>query len=160
MRQAQRVWRNYREHRLEGLLQSKNKGYFGKISFVEVSHLHRFLLDEQAYTLTDIQAYLSGSLSIEYTIGGVFDLCKRLGIKLKTGRPVYYQQYKDDLEFFKKNCRVKKRFSRSGYFVSSQRRTVTNYGLGHVQIQAASGLLRHTVRIPRFVLGMSLYTYI
>ncbi|WP_028666155.1 helix-turn-helix domain-containing protein [Runella zeae] len=103
VRQAQRVWKTYRQHGLEGLLQSKNKGYFGKISFVEVSHLRRYLLDDQAYTLADIQAYLSGSLGLEYTIGGVFDLCKRLGIKLKTGRPVPCKQNRDDLEFFKKN---------------------------------------------------------
>ena len=51
VRQAQRVWKTYRQHGLEGLLQSKNKGYFGKISFVEVSHLRRYLLDDQAYTL-------------------------------------------------------------------------------------------------------------
>jgi transposase len=102
LRQAQRVWKNYQQHGLEGLLEDRKQGYFGKLSFVQISHLRRYLLADQAYTLADIQAYLSGSLGVEYTIGGVFDLCKRLGIKLKTGRPVHAHQNKDELEFFKK----------------------------------------------------------
>lgn len=56
LRQAQRVWKNYQQYGLEGLLENKKQGYFGKLSFVQISHLRRYLLDDQAYTLADIQA--------------------------------------------------------------------------------------------------------
>jgi transposase len=102
LRQVQRVWKNYQHHGLEGILQTRMKGYSGKLSMTQISHLRRYLLDDQASTLADIQAYLAGSLGVEYTIGGVFDLCKRLKIKLKTGRHVHYKQDADALEAFKK----------------------------------------------------------
>lgn len=102
LRQAQRVWKNYQQQGLEPLLITRKTGYFGKLSTVQISHLRRFLLDNQAPTLADIQAYLSDNLGVDYTIGGVFDLCKRLDINLKTDRLVHYQQNKDAPEFFKK----------------------------------------------------------
>lgn len=67
-----------------------------------MSRLGQFLLDDQAQTLADIQAYLAGSLGVEYTIGGLSDLCKRLNIKRKTGRPVNVRQPPGAIEFFKK----------------------------------------------------------
>jgi len=102
LRQAQRIWKTYQQEGLDKLLQSRKGGSFGKLSFSQISHLRRYLLDDQAHTLADIQAYLAGSLGVDYTIGGVFELCKRLRIKLKTGRPVHCQQDSDELIYFKK----------------------------------------------------------
>jgi hypothetical protein len=37
-------------------------------------------MDDQAETLADIQTYLQNNLGVNYTIGGLSDLCKRLKI--------------------------------------------------------------------------------
>jgi hypothetical protein len=64
--------------------------------------LRQFLLDDRAEILADIQAYLQNNLGVSYTIGGISDLCKRLKIKLKTGRPVNVRQQPRAVESFKK----------------------------------------------------------
>jgi transposase len=106
LRQAQRLWKAYQQQGLASLLVPRKATYFGKLSTTQISHLRRFLLDDQAQTLADIQAYLVGSLGIEYTIGGVFDLCKRLKIKAKTGRPVHAHQAPGAVEAYKKSLRT------------------------------------------------------
>lgn len=103
LRQAQRLWQAYQTQGLASLLTARKATYFGKLSTTQISHLRRFLLDDQAQTLADIQAYLKGSLGVEYTIGGVFDLCKRLKIKAKTGRPVHAHQAPGAREAYKKS---------------------------------------------------------
>ena len=102
LRQAQRVWKQYREKGLAVLLRPHTSTYMGKLSTTQMSHLRRFLLDDQAQTLADIQTYLHDRLGISYTIGGVFDLCKRLKIKPKTGRPVHIHQQPGAVETYKK----------------------------------------------------------
>jgi transposase len=106
LRQAQRLWKTYQKLGLASLLEPRKATYFGKLSTTQISHLRRYLLDDQAQTLADIQAYLAGSLGVEYTIGGVFDLCKRLKIKAKTGRPVHAHQVPGAVELYKKNLRI------------------------------------------------------
>lgn len=103
LRQAQRIWKNYQQNGLHKLLSPPQSTYIGKLTTTQISHLRRFLMDNQASTLTDIKNYLSGSLGVNYTIGGVFDLCKRLGIKRKTGRPVHAHQPAGAVEEYKKN---------------------------------------------------------
>ena len=72
-RQAQRVWCLYQQEGLVGLLKKPAWGYWGKLSSVQISHLRQFLLDDQAQTLADIQAYLLRNLGVDYTIGGISD---------------------------------------------------------------------------------------
>lgn len=102
LRQAQRLWKRYRQDGLDALIQTRQAGYLGKLSTTQMSRLRQFLFDDQAQTLAHIQAYLAGSLGVNYTIGGVSDLCKRLKIKRKTGRPVNVRQQPGAIEFFKK----------------------------------------------------------
>ena len=102
LRQAQRLWKRYRQGGLDSLIQTRQAGYMGKLSTTQMSRLRQFLFDDQAQTLANIQAYLAGSLGVKYTIGGVSDLCKRLKIKRKTGRPVNVRQQPGAIEFFKK----------------------------------------------------------
>lgn len=101
LRQAQRLWKTYQQNGLAALIQPRQATYLGKLSTTQISRLRQFLLDDQAQTLADIQAYLAGNLGVEYTIGGVSDLCKRLKIKRKTGRPVNVRQQPGAIEFFK-----------------------------------------------------------
>ncbi len=103
LRQAQRLWKQYREQGLEALIRPRTSTYIGKLSTTQMSHLRRFLLDDEAQTLADIQTYLHDRLAVKYTIGGIFDLCKRLKIKLKTGRPVHVHQPPGAVEDYKKN---------------------------------------------------------
>lgn len=102
-RQGQRIWKRYQTKGIDALIEVKPPTYFGKLSTFHMSRLRQFLLDDQAQTLEDIQAYLLGGLGVSYTIGGVFDLCKRLQIKNKTGRPVHIRQPPGAVEAYKKN---------------------------------------------------------
>ena len=103
LRQAQRIWQNYQQNGLHKLISPPQSTYIGKLSTTQISQLRRFLMNDQASTLLDIKNYLSGNLGVEYTIGGVFDLCKRLGIKRKTGRPVHAHQPAGAVETYKKS---------------------------------------------------------
>ena len=102
-RQAQRLWKRYRAKGLADLLMPAKRLRWGKLSSCQISHLRQFLLDDQAQTLEHIRAYLTGKLGVNYSISGVATLCKRLKIKLKTGRPVNVRQVPGAVEEFKKN---------------------------------------------------------
>jgi transposase len=102
-RQSQRLWSCYMKEGIAGLISTYSERWWGKLSSVQISQLRAFLLSDQAQTLADIQAFLAGNLGVNYTIGGVSDLCKRLKIKLKTGRPVNVRQKPGSVEDFKKN---------------------------------------------------------
>jgi transposase len=101
-RHAQRLWQIYCREGFEGLMTKPSRRGFGKLTSQQISHLRQFLRDNQAQTLEHIQAYLSGSLGVQYTIGGVSELCKRLKIKRKSGRPVNVRQKPGAVELFKK----------------------------------------------------------
>jgi transposase len=103
LRQGQRIWKTYQQSGLQTLITPAQSTYIGKLSTTQISHLRRFLMDDQASTLADIRNYLSGSLGVNYTIGGVADLCKRLSIKRKTGRPVHAHQREGAVEAYKKS---------------------------------------------------------
>lgn len=102
LRQGQRLWKRYQQVGLQALLRPRQATHLGKLSTRQISRLRQFLRDDQAQTLADIQAYLAGSLGVNYTIGGVSDLCKRLKIKRKTGRPTNVGQLPGAVDFFKK----------------------------------------------------------
>ncbi len=101
-RHAQRLWHIYQKGGFQALMVKPARHSLGKLSSVQMSQLRQFLFDDQAQRLEDIQAYLSGSLGVEYTIGGISALCKRLNIKQKTGRPVNVRQKPGAVAFFKK----------------------------------------------------------
>ncbi|MBC3795404.1 helix-turn-helix domain-containing protein, partial [Spirosoma utsteinense] len=103
LRQGQRIWAKYLSEGLEALIEVRSQPYVGKLSFTQISHLRQFLYDDQAHSLADVQAYLAGSHGVNYTIGGVSAVCKRLKIKKKTGRPVHICQMPDAVETYKKN---------------------------------------------------------
>ena len=105
LRQGQRIWKNYQLRGLQELITPPQSTYIGKLSTTEMSHLRRFLEDDQASTLADIKNYIAGSLGVDYTLGGVFDLCQRLRIKPKTCRPVHAHQPAGAIEEYKKNFR-------------------------------------------------------
>ena len=102
-RQAQRLWATYQKKGLDGLISPPNRRGWGQISCQQIAHLRQFLFDDQAQTLDHIQAYLADSLGLDYSISGVSNLCQRLQIKAKTGRPVNVRQKPGAVDAFKKN---------------------------------------------------------
>lgn len=102
-RQAQRLWQSDPKAGLAALMLPPERRGWGKISSQQMSHLRRFLQDDQAQTLAHIQAYLAGSLGLTYSISGVGSLCQRLNVKPETGRPVNVRQAPGAVEGFKKN---------------------------------------------------------
>jgi transposase len=101
-RQSQNLWQLYRKGGLSLLLDLSRQTYFGKLSSAQMSLLRTYLKTDQASSLADIQEWLQNNLQATYTLGGICLLCKRLKIKLKTGRPTNVRQDKDGLESFKK----------------------------------------------------------
>lgn len=102
LRQSQKIWQKYRESGLEGVLAKSERRSFGKLSSVEISGLNRYLREMGARSLAEIQGYLKDSYGVEYTIGGVSDLCIRLKIKLKTARPSNYKKDAGAVAAYKK----------------------------------------------------------
>lgn len=102
LRQAQKIWRLYREAGLSGVLEKTANRGFGRLSSYQISQLNRYLEQFGAQTLEEIRGYLSDSFGVRYTIGGLSDLCLRLKIKLKTARPVNYRQDAAEVAEYKK----------------------------------------------------------
>jgi len=92
LRQAQKIWRIYRQRGLQGVLAKEDRRGFGKLSSGQINRLNRYLEEFGARSLTEIQQYLRDSCAVDYTIGGLSDLCFRLKIKLKTARPSNYRK--------------------------------------------------------------------
>lgn len=101
-RQSQNLWHLYKKGGLALLLDLTRQTYFGKLSSTQMSLLRTYLKTDQANSLADIQEWLYNNVQASYTLGGISLLCKRLKIKLKTGRPTNIRQDKEGLESFKK----------------------------------------------------------
>ncbi len=102
LRQAQKIWRLYREGGLAGVLEKTDNRGFGKLTSYQISQLNRYLEQFGAKTLEEMRQYLADSLGVQYTIGRLSDLCVRLKIKLKTARPVNYKQDAAEVAAYKK----------------------------------------------------------
>jgi transposase len=101
LRQSQKIWQIYRETGLEAVLEKGDKRGFGKLSSVQIGRLNGYLREFGARTLAEIQQYVRESFGIDYTIGGLGDLCIRLRIKLKTARPSNYQKSEAEVLTYK-----------------------------------------------------------
>jgi len=102
LRQSQKIWRMYRERGLAGVLEKTERRGFGKLSSVEIGRLNGYLREFGARSLAEIQQYLKQSVGVQYSIGGLSDLCIRLKIKLKTARPSNYRKNEAAVETYKK----------------------------------------------------------
>ncbi len=102
LRQSQKIWQLYRERGVKGVLEKEDRRGFGKLSSVEISQLNGYLREFGAKSLAEIQRYLKASFGVEYTIGGLSDLCIRLRVKLKTARPSNYQKNEAEVLSYKK----------------------------------------------------------
>ena len=106
LRQSQKIWQIYRRGGLAGVLAKTDNRGFGKRSAVEIGRLTAYLKEFGAKSLAEIQQYLETSFGVNYTIGGISDLCIRLKIKLKTARPRNYRQNETEVVAYKKTLEI------------------------------------------------------
>ena len=106
LRQSQRVWKTYLLTGIDGLIQVSYQPAFDKLSAYQVGQLQAWLRLDQAQTLEHIQTYLLQWWAINYSVGGISKLCKRLKIKTKAGRPLNRRQDPATREAFKKTLRA------------------------------------------------------
>jgi len=102
LRQSQKLWSLYSRGGLVTLLGQNRKTYLGKLSCAQISRLRSFLQTDQADTLRSVQQWLASNEQVQYSLGGISLLFKRLKIKLKTGRPSNLRQDREGMEAFKK----------------------------------------------------------
>ncbi|HEY0426184.1 MAG TPA: winged helix-turn-helix domain-containing protein [Pyrinomonadaceae bacterium] len=102
LRQSQKMWQLYREKGLSGVLVKEDRRGFGKLSSRQIGQLNNYLEEFGAHSLSEIQQYLRETCGVEYTIGGLSDLCIRLRIKLKTVRPSNYRKDEAEIVEYKK----------------------------------------------------------
>ncbi|MEM9675956.1 MAG: hypothetical protein AAF992_25420 [Bacteroidota bacterium] len=86
-RQSQNLWKLYQQEGLAGVLRPKPGNHWGRLSSTELSYLLQRLDQDDIKTQKEIRAFLQAEMGQEYTQPGIHYLCKRLRVKLKTGRP-------------------------------------------------------------------------
>jgi transposase len=106
LRQAQKIWQQYREAGLAAILEKPRKDSLGNLSSLEIARLLRYLSEFGFGTLEEAQSYLTESFGASYTIGGVSWLFKRLKVKLKTARPSNVKKDERRVEAYKKTLAV------------------------------------------------------
>lgn len=104
--QSQRWWKQYREGGSSALSRNNYVGGKAKLSADEQDRLTERLRGDDIGTLKQACDYLKEEFAVDYTLGGVGYLFKRMKIKLKTGRPHNVKQDTEQMEeFAKKNIR-------------------------------------------------------
>lgn len=92
LRYSQSVWQSYREKGLGTLMERSERWYFGKLSSAQLARLQNYLAQFGAMDLSEVRRFIEQSFGVDYTIGGVSSLCRRLQIKLKGARPSNIKQ--------------------------------------------------------------------
>jgi len=110
-RQSQRLWSLYKAKGLEGLLENKitKRGRWGNLSSTESAHLLNCLENDDFETQKQVSEFINAQYGKSYSQSGIHRLLKRLGVKLKTARPINYKQDKGALDYFKKKVKKNKR---------------------------------------------------
>lgn len=101
-RQSQRLWKQYREAGLRVMCQSNYRGGAAKLDQERQQQFVERLRQDDIHSLEQARRFLRQECGVEYTIGGVSAVCRRLKVKLKTGRPQNVKQQTEELEDFKK----------------------------------------------------------
>lgn len=104
LRASEKLWHKYREEGLQGLLTYPYQGTKGKLTEEQTRRLERELLNDQIQSLEQACGYVEQQFGVHYTTPGMFYVFRRLGVKKKTGRPVYYNKDDRGERRFKKNA--------------------------------------------------------
>lgn len=93
LRQSQKIWQLYRTGAIKEVLHRNQNWQTGKLSAEQRAQLSAYLAaNNGAASLAAVQSHLASAFGINYTIGGISGLCRRLKIKLKTVRPSNVKQ--------------------------------------------------------------------
>lgn len=101
-RQSQRLWKQYREAGLSAMCQSHYRGGAAKLDQERQQQFIERLKQDDIWSLEQARIFLQQECGVQYTIGGVSAVCRRLKVKLKTGRPQNVKQKAEEAEDFKK----------------------------------------------------------
>jgi transposase len=102
VRQSQRLWKQYRETGLRAMGRSNYTGGVAKLNKEQQARFVERLKQDDIWRLEQARVFLQQECGVSYTVGGVSVLCRRLKIKLTTGRPQNIKQKAAELEDFKK----------------------------------------------------------
>ena len=106
VRQAQRLWKQYREEGLSRMGQTNYVGRVAQLSQAAQEQLRCRLQDDDIGSLEQARICLKEEFAADYTVSGVSALFARMRVKLKTGRPSNVKQDTEAMEeFAKKNIR-------------------------------------------------------
>jgi transposase len=102
LRNSQKVWQMYQEKGLDGLAEPEQMGGFGNLSSTEIARLLRYMDEFGFSSLEEAQKHIDQVFGVDYTIGGVSWLFKRLKVKLKTTRPSNIKKDEESVIAYKK----------------------------------------------------------
>lgn len=102
VRQSQRLWKQYRETGLRAMRESNYTGGAAKLDKEQQARFVERLKQDDIWSLEQARRFLQQECGVGYTVGGVSALCRRLKVKLKTGRPKNVKQKAGEVEEFKK----------------------------------------------------------
>lgn len=103
LRQSQKIWHLYRVGGIEQVLRRNRNWQQGKLSAEQRTELGEHLAASNgAGSLALIQSHIRAAFGVDYTVGGVSDLCQRLKIKLKTARPANLKKDEERAGEYKK----------------------------------------------------------
>lgn len=103
LRASEKLWKQYREGGIKGLLHYPYQGKKEKLSEEQKQALKVELLKDQTQSLGQVCQLVEAQSGIHYTIAGIYYVLKRMKVKKKTGRPVYHDKDTKGEQRFKKN---------------------------------------------------------
>jgi transposase len=101
-RQSQHLWQQYASQGLAGLLSTRYKGGWAKLSCSQQARLLQRLDQDDIATQGQLRDWLKQEMQVTYSQPGISALLARLKVKLKTGRPVNVRKDKAGEAVFKK----------------------------------------------------------
>lgn len=99
---CEKLWRQYREEGLRGLLDYPFKGYRGKLTSAQQQTLEQELHQGSFRGLKESCQYVEENFQTHYTLPGMHYVLKRLKVKKKTARPTHFQKSEAGEKRFKK----------------------------------------------------------
>jgi transposase len=102
-RHSQRLWKQYREGGLKGLLVYPYKGLPCRLSPQQKETLQNFLAKDEVQFLHEAKQYIQQQFGVCYSTSAVHYLFRRLRNKKKTGRPSNYRKDEKGARLFKKS---------------------------------------------------------
>jgi transposase len=105
-RQSQNLWRAYREKGAAGMLCGPPRAWRGRLGAAQLARLLRATEGDHFATQAQVAAHLRDQEGVSYTQPGVHYLLRRLGVKLKTGRPHNVRRDAAGAAVFKKTSRT------------------------------------------------------